>query len=401
MTGTAAEVLARCAELGELSEEPDRLTRRFATPAHGQAGELLVGWMAHAGMTTRRDAIGNVIGRYGAGDRPVVLGSHFDTVPDAGSFDGPLGILAAIAVVERLAAGGAQPSSPVEVAAFADEEGMRFGTAFLGSAAYAGLFEPAWLELVDRDGITLEDAVRAAGGEDPRAASRVATPELAAYLELHIEQGPVLEREDLPVGVVSAIVGHTRANVAVRGEAGHAGTLPMDGRRDALAAAADIVLAVERLGRETDGLVATVGRVGVEPGAANVVPGSARLPLDVRHPADDVRESALATLRRALEDVATKRTVEVDLSIAWERSAVELSPDLRGDLARAIAAEGHPVRELASGAGHDAAVLSRICPAAMLFVRCAGGISHDPREAVDEDDVAVALDVLEGVVRAM
>ena len=278
---------------------------------------------------------------------------------------------------------------------------MRFGTAFLGSAAYAGLFEPAWLELVDRDGITLEDAVRAAGGKDPRAASRVATPELAAYLELHIEQGPVLEREGLPVGVVSAIVGHTRANVAVRGEAGHAGTLPMDGRRDALAAAAEIVLAVERLGRETEGLVATVGRVVVEPGAANVVPGSARLPLDVRHPADDVRESALARLRRELEDVATKRTVEVDLSIAWERSAVELSPDLRGDLARAIAAEGHPVRELASGAGHDAAVLSRICPAAMLFVRCAGGISHDPRESVDEDDVAVALDVLEGVVRAM
>jgi allantoate deiminase len=203
------------------------------------------------------------------------------------------------------------------------------------------------------------------------------------------------------VGVVSAIVGHTRANVAVRGEAGHAGTLPMDGRRDALAAAAEIVLAVERLGRETDGLVATVGRVVVEPGAANVVPGSARLPLDVRHPADDVRESALARLRRELVDVATKRTVEVDLSIAWERSAVELSPDLRSDLARAIAAEGHPVRELASGAGHDAAVLSRICPAAMLFVRCAGGISHDPRESVDEDDVAVALDVLEGVVRAM
>jgi len=393
VTGTAAEVLARCAELGELSEEPDRLTRRFATPAHVQAGELVVGWMAQAGMATRRDAIGNVIGRYGAGDRPVVLGSHFDTVPDAGSFDGPLGILAAVAVVERLTAGGAQPSAPVEVVAFADEEGMRFGTTFLGSAAYAGLFEPAWLELVDRDGITLEDAVRAAGGKDPRAAIRVPTPELAAYVELHIEQGPVLEREGLPVGVVSAIVGHTRANVAVRGEAGHAGTVPMDGRRDALAAAAEIVLAVERLGRETEGLVATVGRVDDV--------GGARLPLDVRHPADDVRESALARLRRELEDVATKRTVEVDLSIAWERSAVELSSDLRGDLARAIAAQDHPVRELASGAGHDAAVLSRICPAAMLFVRCAGGISHDPRESVDEGDVAVALDVLEGAVRAM
>ncbi len=400
MTGTAAEVLSRCAELGGVSEEPDRLTRRFATPALATAGELVAGWMREAGMTTRRDPVGNVVGRYGSGDRPLVLGSHLDTVPDAGRFDGPLGVLAAIAVVGRLAAGGAQPASPVEVVAFADEEGMRFGTAFLGSAAYAGAFEERWLEAVDRDGITLTDAVRAAGG-DLDAARRVAPPQLAAYLELHIEQGPVLEREGLPVGVVSAIVGHTRANAVVRGEAGHAGTLPMDGRRDALAAAAEIVLAVERLGRETEGLVATVGRIGVEPGAANVVPGRAWLALDVRHASDDVRRRAMATLGRELEDVASTRGVDVELSVVWERAAIGMSGDLRERLAGAIAAHGLPVRELVSGAGHDAAVLSGICPAAMLFVRCAGGISHDPRESVSEEDVAVALDVLERMVRGL
>ena len=352
-------------------------------------------------MATRRDAIGNVIGRYGAGDRPVVLGSHFDTVPDAGSFDGPLGILAAVAVVERLTAGGAQPSAPVEVVAFADEEGMRFGTTFLGSAAYAGLFEPAWLELVDRDGITLEDAVRAAGGRTrvPRSGCPPrSSPHTSSCTSSRgrCSSARVFPWVSCPRS--SATRARTSPSAARRGTPGHCRWT--DGAtRSPLRRRSCSPSSASAAGPR--GSVATVGRVDVEPGAANVVPGSARLPLDVRHPADDVRESALARLRRELEDVATKRTVEVDLSIAWERSAVELSSDLRGDLARAIAALDHPVRELASGAGHDAAVLSRICPAAMLFVRCAGGISHDPRESVDEGDVAVALDVLEGAVRAM
>ena len=249
-------------------------------------------------MTTRRDAIGNVIGRYGAGDRPVVLGSHFDTVPDAGSFDGPLGILAAIAVVERLAAGGAQPSAPVEVVAFADEEGMRFGTAFLGSAAYAGLFEPAWLELVDRDGITLEDAVRAAGGEDPRAAIRVATPELAAYLELHIEQGPVLEREGLPVGCrVRDRRPHARERRRPR--RGGARRDTADGRHGATRSplrprscspSSASAAGPRGSSRRSAGWTSS-------PAPPTSSPAGARLPLDVRHPADDVRESALARLR--------------------------------------------------------------------------------------------------------
>jgi allantoate deiminase len=401
VNGTAAELLARAAELSVISEEPDRLTRRFGTPALARAGELVAGWMRAAGMTVRRDGVGNVIGRVdapGADDPPLVLGSHLDTVPDAGRFDGPLGVLAAIAVVERLAARGDQLPVPLEVVAFADEEGVRFGIPFLGSAAYAGVFDPSWLTATDRDGITVAEAIRAIGGDAGEivGGSRAM---LAGYLEVHIEQGPVLEREGIPVGVVGSIASQTRAVLTLRGEAGHAGTVPMAGRRDALAAAAEVVLAVERIGREHDGLVATVGALDVAPGASNVVPREARLSLDVRHGTDAVRAGALAELRRRVEAICAARDVELEWATLAERGAVEMSPELRERLVEAVQAEGHVVRELVSGAGHDAVVLSRVCPVAMLFVRCAGGVSHDPRESVAEVDVAVALDILERAVR--
>lgn len=399
MTGTAADVLTRCATLGAVSEEPERLTRRVATPALARAADVVARWMEEAGMTTRRDAVGNVVGRYGGGGRPLVLGSHLDTVPNAGTFDGPLGIVAAIAVVERLAEGGTQPSVPVEVVAFADEEGTRFGTSFLGSAAYVGAFEPPWLELEDAEGISLGDAIRASGG-DPEAAVAGRPPELAGYLEVHIEQGPVLERESLPVGVVTAIAGQTRARIALTGEAGHAGTLPMDARHDALAAAAEIVLAVERRGRAEQGLVATVGSLALSPNVGNVVPGEVRLLVDMRHPDDAVRRRAAEELRAEAASIAAGRGVGTEWTTRYDTPAVVLDEVLRGRLVEGIRARGLPVRELASGAGHDAVMLSRVCPAAMLFVRCAGGISHDPRESVTEEDVAVALDVLEHAVRA-
>lgn len=399
MTGTAADVLARCATLGEISEEPDRLTRRVATPALAKAGEVVARWMEDAGMRTRRDAVGNVIGRHGGGERPLVLGSHLDTVPNAGTFDGPLGIVAAIAVVERLAAGGPQPSCPVEVVAFADEEGTRFGTSYLGSAAYVCAFEPAWLDHVDGEGITLRDALRALGGE-PESALEASAPGLSGYLEIHIEQGPVLEREGLPVGVVTAIAGQTRARIVLTGEAGHAGTLPMDARHDALAAAAEAVLAVERHGRAEPGLVATVGALALSPNVGNVVAGEVRMLLDMRHADDGVRRRAAEEVRADVEGIAAARGVDATWTTRYDTPAAVLDATLRGRLADALQMQGIPVRDLVSGAGHDAVVLSRICPAAMLFVRCAGGISHDPRESVSEQDVAVALDVLEHAVRA-
>ena len=397
VTGTAAEVLARIDALGEISEEPGRLTRRFATPALARAGELVAGWMEGAGLAVSRDAVGNVVGSVGDGV-PLVLGSHVDTVPDAGRFDGPLGVLAAIAVVERLAADG-PPPVPLEVVAFADEEGARYGVPYLGSSAYTRVFDPGWLELVDADGISVGEAIRAAGG-DPADLVATRPRQLAGYLEVHIEQGPILEREGLPVGVVTAIAGRTCGLVTLRGEAGHAGTLPMAGRHDALAAASEVVLAVEQVGRGHDGLVATVGALTVEPGASNVVPGEVRLTLDVRHGADSVRTRALATLREEAERIGAARNVEAEWAILQDTGAVEMSAGLSGRLRAAVEAHGYPVRDLVSGAGHDAVVLAGSCPVAMLFVRCAGGISHDPRESVAEEDIAVAIDVLERVVRS-
>ena len=397
MEGTAAEVLVRADALGAISEEPGRLTRRLATPALARAGDLVAEWMTEAGLTVRRDAIGNVLGRVGdPGEPPLVLGSHLDTVPDAGRYDGALGILLALAVVQRLRARDALPDA-LEVAAFADEEGARFGVPYLGSSAYAGCFDHDWLELVDAGGVTLRDALCELGG-DPESLASVPEPRLAGYLEAHIEQGPVLEREGLPVGVVSAIAGQMRAMLTILGRPGHAGTSPMAGRHDALVAASEVVLAVERYGRESDGLVATVGSLTVSPGASNVIPGEARLSLDVRHADDAALGQAVAGLRHAATRVATTRGVELDWTTLQSTPAVELTPAIRLRLASAVAAAGLEARSLASGAGHDAVVLARICPAAMLFVRCAGGISHDPRESVTEEDVAVALDVLERAV---
>ena len=389
-------MLARANELAAISEDDGRLTRGFATAALARAGDLVATWMEDAGLTVRRDAVGNVIGRVGAGP-PLVLGSHIDTVPDAGRYDGPLGVLAALAVVGRLAAHGDRSS--LEVVAFADEEGTRFGTTYLGSSAYTGSFDGESLDVVDGAGVTLRDAIRNAGG-DPDMAVTAAVPELAGYVEVHIEQGPVLEREGLPVGVVTAIAGQTRARITLTGEAGHAGTLPMDARRDALAAASEVVLAVERLARATAGLVATVGALSLAPNVGNVVPGETRMLLDVRHADDRVRRQAADEIRAEAERIAGVRGVDAGWTLRYDTPAVELDPGLRGRLAEAVRDQGLPVRELVSGAGHDAVVLSRICPAAMLFVRCAGGISHDPRESVSEEDVAVALDVLERVVRS-
>ena len=364
----AARVLERCDRLAQISEEPARLTRRFGTPAMRQANEVVAGWMREAGLETRVDPIGNLIGRRGEG--PVLmLGSHLDTVIDAGRYDGPLGVLIAIEAAERV-------PRDLEVVGFADEEGCRFGTAYLGSSAMTGRFDPAWLELRDDDGIRLGDLVREPGP---------AREDVLGYVEVHIEQGPVLERLGEPVGVVTATAGQSHAEVTFTGEAGHAGTVPMEGRRDALAAAAEWVLAVERAG-------GTVGRLQVEPGVRNVIPGQAAMTLDLRGPHDSVRRDAVARLRDEAHAIGAGRGVDVEWETTGDVPAVAMDE-------RLTAAFGVDVR-LPSGAGHDAAMMAAIAPAAMLFVRCAGGISHNPAESVEEADVAVALDALERLLRA-
>jgi allantoate deiminase len=390
--------MKRCDALAAFSEEPGRLTRRFATEALRGASDAVGAWMAEAGMEVREDPAGNVVGRYapsGGGRGTLLLGSHLDTVRDAGRYDGALGVLAAIGAVAMLAGRGERLPFAVEVYAFSDEEGTRFGTGYLGSAAVAGGFDPAWLERRDEDGVSMADALRAYGGDPERLAdARRDGADLVGYVELHIEQGPVLEERGLPVGVVEAIAGQTRWDVELRGAAGHAGTVPMESRRDAACAAAELVLAVEESARERPGLVATVGELTVMPGAANVIPGEARLSVDVRHADDSVRREALARIESEADRIAGRRGMAVSSEPRFEHGAVACSPELVLALEGAVAASGvEPVR-LVSGAGHDAVPLASAMPVGMLFLRCAGGVSHDPAEAVAEEDVAAALDVL-------
>jgi allantoate deiminase len=390
----AAAVLRRCDELGAISEDDGRLTRRFATPALAAAGETVRGWMEAAGMTVRRDAIGNLTGRVGdPGGRTLLIGSHLDTVRDAGRYDGALGVLIGIACIELLRDRETALPFALEVVGFADEEGARYGTSYLGSRTFVGGFEDGWLERQDADGVALRDALASFGGSvDGLPGCRVDPAGLIGYYEVHIEQGPVLESEDQPLGVVTGIAGQTGATVTLSGVAGHAGTVPMALRRDALAAAAEWILAVETLARETDGLAATVGAVSVEPGAGNVIPGRVQLGLDLRHADDPVRAAAGSSLAQRAEEIAGAR----GLTVEWrshEAAGVVLSPELTETLAAAVTASGRRLVRLPSGAGHDAAMLSTITPAAMLFVRCAGGISHNPAESVTLDDVAAAIDV--------
>jgi len=402
---SAADVVRRCRELAAVSEEEGRLTRRFASPAMARANELVGGWMAEAGMEVRVDAAGNLVGRLAGADPgagTLLLGSHLDTVRDAGAFDGPLGVLAAVACVERLRAEGTRLPFAVDVLGFSDEEGLRYGTAYLGSRAVAGTFDPALLGLVDDDGVALGEALRDFGGAPDAVADAARRGErLLGYCEVHIEQGPLLEGRDAPVGVVSAIAGATRAELEFSGRAGHAGTVPMDGRRDAACAAAEWTLAVEAAGRAAPGLVATVGRLEALPGAPNVVPGAAVASLDARHADDAVRDAAVAGLRAEAEWIGAARGVDVAWREVMRAPAVAADPALTEALGAAVRATGRPLVSLPSGAGHDAVALSELTGWAMLFVRCAGGISHHPDESVEEADVAVALDVLHAFVRGL
>jgi allantoate deiminase len=387
-----AALLARC------SDEPGRITRLYGTAAHASASETLSGWMNAAGMAVGRDAVGNLIGRV-EGEReaaPLMLGSHFDSVRDAGRFDGVLGILVAIAVVERLQAAGRRPAVPLEVVAFADEEGTRFGTAFLGSSVIAGRFDESELERVDAAGVSLEAAIRDHGGDPAGLAGAARAP--GAYVEVHIEQGPLLEERGAALGVVTAIAGQTRAALRLGGVAGHAGTVPMDLRHDALCAAAEVVLAAEALAHAAPPLVATVGRLAVAPGTANVIPGSAELSVDVRHPDDAERAAAVRRLRGEAERAAEARGVRLEWEERLDQPAVGCDAALSQALAQAAAGAGAPPLLLPSGAGHDAAVMAAVAPIAMLFVRCAGGVSHHPDESVAEPDVAVAVDALAAFV---
>jgi allantoate deiminase len=393
------EIVSRINRLAAISETPGEIARLLLTKEHRAAAELILSWMRDAGMHAALDAIGNVCGRYEgevAGLPCVMLGSHYDSVRDAGRWDGPLGLITAISCVADLHKRGRRLPFAIEVTGFADEEGVRFPAALLGSRAVAGTFVESVLGIKDEAGISMRDALIQFGLDpDHIGAAARAPSELLAYVELHIEQGPVLEGLNLPVGVVSAIAGATRLAANLSGTAGHAGTVPMLLRRDALAGAAECVVEIEEFCRtDEDGLVGTVGYIHAMPGATNVIPGEVSFTIDIRAPTDAHRKLAVTDIVRRIENIAKRRKLTLQIDVTHENRTVPCAPWLRSQVADAIAGEGYRVFELPSGAGHDGMAMIDIADVGMVFVRCRGGISHHPDEHVDIADVEAGARVL-------
>src|SRR6266404_4252014 len=393
------EIVRRINQLGAISETPENLARIFLSPEHRIAADLLLSWMREGGMPAHLDAIGNVCGRY-EGDRPglpcLMLGSHYDTVRDAGKWDGPLGLITAISCVGAMHRRGQRLPFAIEVIGFADEEGVRFASTLLGSRAVAGTFDESVLGAKDRDGISMREALSQFGLDPGRigAAAR-SRSELHGYVELHIEQGPVLECESLPVGVVTAISGATRLGASLTGMAGHAGTVPMLLRRDALAGAAECIVAIEAFCRTDEGgLVGTVGYIHAMPGATNVIPGQVSFTIDIRSASDAHRKLAMSDIVRQIETIASRRKLLLQVDVTHDNRTVPCAPWLRRQVADAIAGEGYRVFELPSGAGHDGMAMIDVADVAMVFVRCRGGISHHPDEHTDTSDADAGARVL-------
>jgi allantoate deiminase len=393
-----AEIMRRAEALALHSEDGPGLTRAFLTPQHRAAAALITSWMRAAGMAVHMDAIGNVVGRYEGAEpgRPaLLLGSHQDSVRHGGAFDGMLGIITPISCIAALHAAGLRLPFAIEVIAFGDEEGLRFHSTLLGSRAIAGTFDPADLQRRDADDMTMDTALRTFG-LDPAGIPALARrrEDVLGFVELHIEQGPVLEARDLPVGVVTAIAGCTRLAVVVDGMAGHAGTVPMAQRRDALAAAAEAVLAIERRCSAARELVGTVGRLVVAPGAANVIPGRVTFSVDIRAPEDQARLAAVHDIAAAVDEIAVRRKVSLAVETVLDAPGCACAPWLMDRLDAAVAAEGVTPMRLFSGAGHDAMAMARLADVGMLFVRCAGGISHRADESITAEDAGIAARVL-------
>lgn len=372
--------MEQCDELAAITDEPGRITRTFHSPAMQNANALVGKWMRRVGLEVWEDAAFNLFGRKICANKKastLLLGSHLDTVRDAGKYDGPLGVLVALAALEKLQAEGIELPFHVEVVGFSDEEGVRYQTTYLGSRALAGRLNKKDLALIEEKGI--EKAKRNAN-------------EFLAYAEVHIEQGPVLESKDLAVGVVTAIASQSRFRLTFTGVAGHAGTIPMHLRRDALCAAAEFVSTVEK--RAANKTVATVGIMQVQPGASNVIPGRVDLSLDVRDQQDSRRVRVCAQLHKDAQNIATRRGLQLEWKLVQETTAVPCNKVLTKLMSQSVALHEREVIALPSGAGHDAAVMAGMCPITMLFVRCKGGISHNPAESVKTADVAKSIAVL-------
>jgi allantoate deiminase len=385
-------------ELARHSDESGRLTRLYLSPAHRQAAETTLRFMREAGLDSHIDPLGTVVGRLEGADRDapaLIIGSHIDTVVDAGRFDGTLGVVLGIVTIEALRAQGITPACPIEVLAFGDEENARFPTNLSTSYALSGRYNPAWLDGQDQDGVVLRDALTRFGGDPGKIDGIARNPaRYRGYLEVHIEQGPLLEVRELPVGIVSAINGITRARATVIGEAGHAGTVPMSMRRDALAAVAEMIGIVERAGSTRSDTVATVGVAQVQPSAINVIPARVDFTLDARSPDDAVRHAMVQDIVSECEAAAQRRGVGFTIEPFMDSPATPMNKNLMQHLEEAVESIGAAPLRLPSGAGHDAVAMAALCPAAMLFVRCKGGISHNPAESITVEDADTAARVL-------
>lgn len=399
-----ARLYQRCEQLAQFSESEHALTRVYLSPQHQLANQQVVVWMKQAGMTVWQDAVGNMCGRYEgitAGLPALLIGSHLDTVRNAGKYDGMLGVVTAIELVERLSVQAIRLPFAIEVVAFADEEGTRFGSTLLGSRGLTGQWQDDWLGMTDAHGISIAQAMREFG-LDPELISqaRRGPEEFIGYLEVHIEQGPQLEKADLPVGVVTAINGAKRVRILISGEAGHAGTVPMSLRHDALVAASEMVLAIEQVATEQQ-VVATVGQIQCEPGAVNVIPAQVSLSLDVRSEDDGRRDLALDMMMQEIGKIALARQISVEHQCFYDSSATPCDPLLQALLSQACQKVQGQSLSLASGAGHDAMAIAELCPVGMLFVRCKDGVSHHPAESVIADDLGQAFGILWQAVKTL
>lgn len=381
-----------CDAIAQFTETPGNLTRTYLSPPFHDVHAFLGAWMHRLGMTSHVDAAGNLRGLHSSGlpHAPrLLIGSHIDTVPNAGAYDGVLGVVIALTLIENLA-----ETLPydIEVVAFSEEEGVRFSVPFIGSRALIGDIDHDLLQKTDKYGTTLTATIEAFGLDAAKIPDAVLHPDTFAFVEFHIEQGPVLENLNLSLGVVEAIAGQSRYELTFHGKANHAGTSPMHLRHDALAGAAEWILAVEREAQNTPGLVATVGRIESLPGATNVIPGEVRVSLDIRHASDPIRLAALDRLLEEAAQIAASRSLTLDVLQQFHSSAIPMNSTLASVLEAGALATGYRPHRMASGAGHDVMVLARRLPAAMLFLRSPGGISHHPDESVLVEDVQAALE---------
>jgi allantoate deiminase len=390
MAEAAARLMHRCKVLAQCTERPGEILRTFLSPAMDEVHETVRPWMESAGMKVSVDRAGNLRGLYGEENAPrLLIGSHLDTVPNAGAYDGVLGVLMGLALVEA----SAEKRYPfaIEVLGFSDEEGTRFGAPFLGSRGAVGELRGSLLECVDGAGISVAQALQHFAERRPEAVETRLSAKGVAYLEFHIEQGPVLESKKLALGIVEGLAGQSRCTVEFRGVAGHAGTNPMKLRKDALAGAAEWMTGAETITKRFENAVATVGQITAEPGGVNVIPGMVKCSLDVRHAEDSVRTALVQAIFDEARAVASRRGLRAETTQYHEQPAVQLDVDVVALTERAVGQAGYTTIRMTSGAGHDAMVIAAHVPSAMVFLRNPGGISHHPDESVAEEDVAAAI----------